>query len=120
MKEMVKQLTAAVKTSVSFVEQRAVPPSGEYLEGVMMREQLAPCCDLLAKSLGPALKDFNESVTFDPKIQKAVQRLGGIRIEQCLFFAKGENHQVAYAALWPWASNPAKITLKIGLCELEP
>ena len=119
MKELVKRLTAEIKASVTFVEQRASPPSGDYLEGVLVRTQLPPCCVLLAGALGPALKDFNQSVKFDPKIQKAVERLGGIRIDQCLFFAKGQDSQVAYAALWPWASNPEKVTLKIGLCELE-
>ena len=118
MKELVKQLTADLKAAMTFVEQRAVPPTGEYLEGVLLRSQLQPCCTVLAKSLGPPLKDFNEAAKFEPRIQKAVDRLGGIRIDQCLFFAKGQESQVAYAALWPWASNPEKITLKVGLCEL--
>ncbi|MBI4598522.1 MAG: hypothetical protein HY737_09010 [Candidatus Omnitrophica bacterium] len=118
MKEMVKQLTANLKTVIAFVEQRASPPTGEYLEGVLTRQGLEPCRKLLEQALGPPLKDFNEAKTLEPRIQKAVDRLGGIRIEQCLFFAKGQDTQVAYAALWPWASNPEKITIKVGLCEL--
>ena len=119
MKERVKALTAQLKAGVPFVEQRAMPPTGDYLEGVLMREQLPVCCKFLEQSLGPALKDFHEAVTLDPRIQKAVARLGGIRLEQCLFFARGEQNQVGYAALWPWASNPEKITIKVGICELE-
>ena len=119
MKERIKALTTQLKAEVTFVEQRAVSPSGEYLEGVLQREQLSSCSKLLEQSLGPPLKKFHEAIAFDPRIQKAVARIGGIRLEQCLFFASGEQNQVGYAALWPWASNPEKITIKVGLCELE-
>ena len=119
MKDLVKTLTANLKAAVPFVEQRASSATGEYLEGVILREQLPACCQVLEKSLGPALKDFDQPVILDPLIQRAIDRLGGIRIDQCLFFARGDHDEVGYAALWPWASNPQKITVKVGICELK-
>jgi hypothetical protein len=44
--------------------------------------------------------------------------MGGLRKGQS-FFYRLEGHQVIYAALWPWESDPTKITLKSGVSELS-
>lgn len=54
---------------------------------------------------------------FPEKIQKVVDALGGLYMGQS-FFYKEEDGKVTFAALWPWESNPEKITLKSGVEEL--
>jgi len=41
--------------------------------------------------------------------------MGGLRIKQSFFFKQEDDHKVVFAALWPWESNPEKITLKAGV-----
>ena len=115
---LVKQLIATVKTRVSFSELRTAQGSERYLEGVVLRPQLDICCGVLREALGPPLKDFGKPPQFAPEIEWAIDRLGGVRIGQCLFFANGGERQVAYAALWPWESDPTRVTLKMGLISL--
>ena len=113
------QLIETLSQAILFADRRTPVESSRYLEAVILRQDLTRCCELLQGVLGPPLKDFGQSVTFEPRIQQVVAVIGGIRIDQCLFFAKGEDHQVAYAALWPWASEPNRVTLKVGLIELK-
>ena len=119
MKAVVKQLIGTLKQSIEFVELRTTHESECYFEAVLLRPHLSGCCDRLQQALGQPLKNFNQSVKFEPAIQRAVVLLGGVRIDQCLFFARGEGRQVAYAALWPWTSDATRITLKVGLLELK-
>jgi hypothetical protein len=117
---VVQRLIETLKQEIRFVEHRPGRGSVTYLETVLLRQDLASCCSLLQQALGPPLKDFGQSAQFEPAIQRVVALLGGIRIDQCLFFARGEGQQVGYAALWPWASDPNRITLRVGLSELRP
>ena len=116
--ETVKQLIATLKPSLSFVELRA-HSTDRYLEAVFLRPELLSCCETIRHALGSPVKDFGEPAKFEPHIEKVVDLLGGIRIEQCLFFAKGDQQAVAYAALWPWASDTDRITLKVGFLQLK-
>ena len=115
MDPLVIRLIETLSQALLFVERRTPAESSRYLEAVIVRRDLTRCCELLQGALGPPLKDFGQSATLEPRIQQVVAAIGGIRIDQCLFFAKGEDRQVAYAALWPWASDPRRITLKVGL-----
>lgn len=119
MNETVKQLISALKQGMQFVELRTSHESECYCEAVLLRRDLSGCSALLQQALGSPLKDFEQPVQFEPAIQRAVALLGGIRIDQCLFFARGDGQQVGYAALWPWASDATRITLKVGLLELK-
>ena len=89
----------------------------EYLEAVFERSELESLQIKLTKHLGPAAKEPGEEATFPREIQEIVDGLGGLRIEQAFFF-KRVGTIVSYAALWPWQSNPEKITLKSGIIEL--
>ena len=89
----------------------------EYLEAVFERSDLELLQIKLTKHLGPAAKRPGEEATLPREIQEIVDGLGGLRIEQS-FFCKRVGTTVFYAALWPWASNPEKITLKSGIVEL--
>ena len=111
-------LIAALKEAVS-LQVRSTPAPEEYLEGVLGRQDLARCHDLLRGALGPAVKAFSQAVTFDAKTSRIVKTLGGIRADQCLFLSPVDAQAVVYAALWPWASDPSRVTLKVGVVKME-
>ena len=118
MNAAIEQMIQGLQQGLKFVEIRSGHQSAAAFEGVLLRSDLPTCRRLLESTLGPPLKDFNQTVTFEPTIQRAIALIGGIRIDQCLFFASGEGQQVGYAALWPWASDANRITLKAGLLQL--
>jgi len=89
----------------------------EYLEAVINKKDLELLKSLLKKHLGPAAKEPGKETNLPKEIQKIVDSLGGLRNEQS-FFYKQDGNRVIYGALWPWESNPNKITLKSGLREL--
>ncbi|MBI3083036.1 MAG: hypothetical protein HYY90_01525 [Candidatus Omnitrophica bacterium] len=116
---MITPLIESLRGTISFVERRTEQTSDPYFEAVLLRQDLDRCCGLLREVFGQPVKDFGEPVRLEPKVQTAVDLLGGVRIEQCLFVVKGEAQQAAYAALWPWASDRTRVTLKVGLLELR-
>ena len=89
----------------------------EYLEAVIVKKDLNLLESLLKKYLGPAAKEPEKEADFPEAIEKIVDSLGGLRHGQS-FFYKQENNEVIFAALWPWESNPNKITLKSGVRKL--
>ena len=110
-------LLSALRQGIPMVV-RKQRPSGDYLEGVLAHHDLARCCELLRGTLGEPAKEFGKDAKLDRAVQKAIGAIGGIRTEQCLFLAQPEPQRMVYATLWPWASDPAQITLKIGTLEL--
>ena len=87
----------------------------EYLEAVVRKDDIELLRSLLIKHLGPAAKEPGKEANFPIKIQRLVDSMGGLRMKQSFFFRQEDNHKVEYAALWPWESNPEKITLKAGV-----
>ena len=112
----VSSLVEALRKGVPMVV-RTTAASNDYLEGVFSRQDLKRCHDLLSETLGPPMKDFGEVPAFSREVSRVVNQIGGIRVEQCLFFKAGEQGQVFFAALWPWASDPTRITLKVGVLQ---
>jgi hypothetical protein len=98
------------------MEIRANSKGLEYLEAVLHRKNLALLNSLLEKHIGPAAKEPRKEANLPKEIQALVDSLGGLRNEQSFFYRR-EGDQVIYAALWPWQSNPDKITLKSGVSE---
>jgi hypothetical protein len=89
----------------------------DYFEAVVNTEDLELLNSLLKKHLGPAAKESGKEANLPEEIQNVVDSLGGLRNEQS-FFYRQDGHQVSYVAIWPWQSNPNKITLKYGVSEL--
>jgi hypothetical protein len=89
----------------------------EYLEAVISSKDLELLHSLLKKHLGPAAKEVGEKAHLPKEIQNVVDSFGGLRKEQS-FFYRQEGKEVLYAAIWPWQSNPEKMTLKSGVSEL--
>ena len=101
------------------MEIRLTSKGGKYLEAVITLQDLDVLNSLLREHLGPATKVSGKEVYFPTKIQELVDSLGGLRIEQS-FFYKQDGAQVIYVAIWPWQSDPNRITLKSGVSEVVP
>jgi hypothetical protein len=101
------------------MEIRLTSKGGKYLEAVITLEELDALNSLLKEHLGPATKVSGKEVYFPTKIQELVDSLGGLRIEQS-FFYREDGAEVIYAAIWPWQSDPNRITLKSGVSEVVP
>ena len=115
MDDLISPLVETLRKTLTMVV-RSAPSSGDSLEAVLSRDDLSRCCALLSEAFGPPVKEFDKAAKFDRATQKLVEHMGGIRVEQCLFLKQRENQHTAYAALWPWASDTTRVTLKIGLC----
>ena len=118
MDTLIASLIDRLKQRIPFLETRSAPASGEYLEVVIARQDLQTCYELLSQALGPPVKEFGKAARLERTMQKAVDQLGGIWLDQCLFLKSSEKTQVTYAALWPWASNATRITLKMGVHQV--
>jgi hypothetical protein len=90
----------------------------EYLEAVLQKKDLELLNSLMEKHLGPAAKEPGKEANLPKEIQKLVDSLGGLRKEQS-FFYRQDDHRVIYAAIWPWGSDPSKVTLKSGVSKVE-
>ena len=114
MDALISPLIEALRHAIPMVV-RVASDSGDYLEGVFSRGDLPRAEALLRKTLGPPIKEFGATASFERTTQDLVNRVGGIRIEQCPFFQQRQSPPIAYAALWPWASDTTRITLKVGV-----
>ena len=87
----------------------------EYFEAVVEKISLGALNSVLKNHLGPAAKEAGKKATYPSDIQGIVDSFGGLRGDQSFFYKK-EGGKIHYAALWPWQSDPDKITLKAGIC----
>jgi hypothetical protein len=100
------------------MEIRPNSQKSEYLEAVMNTKDLELLRSLLKRYLGSAAKERGKEANLPREIEELVDSLGGLRKGQS-FFYKQEGHRVIYAALWPWESDPTKVTLKCGISGQE-
>ena len=98
------------------LEIRSYSKGTEYLEAVLTKKDLESVTSLLTKHLGAATKEPGKKANLSGEVQKVADGLGGLWPDQSFFYKK-EGKQIFYAALWPWESNPDKITLKTGVLE---
>jgi len=99
------------------MEIRPNSQGSEYLEAVIDTKDIELLNSLLKRYLGPAAKERGKEANLPKEIEELVDSLGGLRKGQS-FFYRQDGHQLIYAALWPWESDPTKITLKSGVSEL--
>jgi len=109
-------LIEEIKEAIT-LEIRSNSRGSEYLEAVIDTKDIELLNSLLKKYLGSAAKGHGEEANLPEEIQDMVDSLGGLRNDQS-FFYRQEGNQVIYAAIWPWKSNPNKITLKSGVSKL--
>lgn len=111
-------LIEEMKGSLS-MEVRSNSRGSEYLEAVIETKDLGLLNSILRKHLGPAAKESGKEGSLPIEVQKIVDSLGGLRSEQS-FFYRQEGNEVTYGAIWPWQSDPSKVTLKSGERKLVP
>jgi len=99
------------------MEIRSNSEGSEYLEAVINTKDIELLNSLLKRYLGSAAKERGKEAKLSKEIEKLVDSLGGVRKGQS-FFYRQDGNQVIYAVLWPWESDPTKITLKSGVSEL--
>lgn len=87
----------------------------DYLEAVIERKDLELLTALLTKHLGSAAKEPGGEADLPVEIETLVDSMGGLRTGQSFFYRKEDDVTILFAALWPWESNPEKITLKAGI-----
>jgi hypothetical protein len=109
-------LIEEIKEALS-MEIRSNSQGSEYLEAVINTKDLELLNSLLRKYLGSATKEYGKETNLPKEIQNIVDSLGGLRNEQS-FFYRQEGRQVIYAAIWPWKSDPNRITLKSGVSKV--
>jgi hypothetical protein len=100
------------------MEIRPNSQGSDYLEAVLDTKDMPLLNSLLKRYLGPAVKEQGKEVNLPKEIEELVDSLGGVRKGQSFFYSQ-EGHYMMYAALWPWESNPTKVTLKAGVSELN-
>jgi len=100
------------------MEIRSNSRGSEYLEAVIDTKDIELLNSLLKRYLGSAAKERGKKANLPKEIEELVDSMGGLRKEQS-FFYRQDGNQVIYAALWPWGSDPTKITLKSGVSELS-
>ena len=106
--DMLKEISEEVRMEV-----RPNSKGSEYLEAVVKKSNLELLQSILIRHLGSPGKGPGEEAHFSEEIRGVVDSLGGLRNEQS-FFYRQEDNKVAYAVLWPWESDPDRITLKAG------
>ena len=111
-------LIAALKQAIP-LELRSTPNPSEYLEGVLSRQDLKACYELLVRHFGAAAKEFGKPAAFTGAAARGVERVGGIETNQCLFLSITDERSAVYAALWPWQSDPMRVTLKVGIVPVS-
>ena len=106
--KMIEEIKKTLKMEV-----RSSSKGEEYLEAVLDTGQLASLQSILKKYLGAAAKEPGKEAKLPKEIQRQVDAMGGLRVDQSFFYKK-EGAKVVFALLWPWESNPQKATLKAG------
>ena len=99
------------------MEVRPSSKGNEYLEAVVDAGELGSLQSLLNKYLGAAAKEPGKEAKLPKEIKQLVDTMGGLRVEQSFYYKK-EGAKAVFAALWPWESNPKKVTLKVGFTAL--
>ncbi len=97
------------------MEVRGNSHGDDYLEAVIPRNELDLLRSLLTKHLGSDMKEFGGETALPLHVQGLVESMGGLWPGQSLFLGDSEAGRIAYAVLWPWNSNPEKMTLKTGV-----
>lgn len=113
-KAMIEELKKNLKMEV-----REGSRTPEYFEAVVERVSLEALNSVLKSHLGPAAKEAGKKATYPKDVQGVVDSFGGLRGDQSFFYKK-EGDKIHYAALWPWQSDPDKITLKTGIFQGVP
>jgi len=106
------ELIEQIKRSFE-VEIREDSQEDEYFEAVFKSDNMDALAGVLANYLGEPQKTAGEVPRFSFRLRRLIKIIGGIRQEQT-FYIKEDKDNFIFAAIWPWQSDTARSTLKIG------
>ncbi len=112
--EKVSAVIAALRGSLELEVRSA---EAGRLDAVIGRSELEVACAILEQALGPPAKPFGVMAKFDAPTSFLGKTIGGIKKQQCLHLKSEGSQHVIYAALWPWESDPEKISVRLGICD---
>jgi hypothetical protein len=98
------------------MELRSNSKGNEYVEAVIQKKDIEALTAILVEYMGHPVKKPGKPVKFNSEAQKIVDSIGGIRNEQEFYYCEKDD-AIYYAALWPWQSDPLRITLKAGIIK---
>jgi hypothetical protein len=76
---------------------------------------------IFESSLGRPYKERDRRALWMNFFERFVRDVGGIRRNQTLYRRPMGDSVTLYAALWPWATRPDKVSVRIGLhCRVAP
>ena len=84
--------------------------SGDYFEGVILRDRMGPVRAKLEKHLGAPVRP--SPAMLSERVQEVISVFGGIREGQTLYFSSQTNRYV-FAMIWPWGDG-LRATLRMG------
>ncbi len=109
MMELAKQIQEMIELQV-----RPSEDTERYFEAVMQTKDLDMLRMMLRKVIGEPLKPAGKVTRFTKEIKPLIDDIGGLRPEQSFYLKEESGDRYLYVALWPWQSDPSRITLKIG------
>ena len=100
------------------LEVRPSETEDNYFEAVFQSKDLDALLSVIREHVGDSIKSPGKRAKFPKDINKLVNSIGGLRPDQSFYFKQEPSGEYVYAALWPWQSDPSRITLKIGTGHL--
>lgn len=71
--------------------------------------------EILRRSFGAPYKEKGHRALWMNFFERFVRDVGGIRRNQTLYKRPMGGAVILYAALWPWATRPDRVSVRIGL-----
>ena len=96
------------------LEVRQSPEEVDFnFEAVFKSEDLDKLLMILRNNIGEPLKPPRIQAKLSKDAREIIDLMGGIRYEQSFYLKQEANGEYLCVALWPWQSDPSRITLKI-------
>jgi hypothetical protein len=82
---------------------------------VVPTDKVASLVGLVTELMGPAVKPAGETAWWKNWFDPFYRAVGGIQREQTLFQQQLEGEVSLYCAFWPWASEPKRTSMRVGI-----
>ena len=86
---------------------------------VVESKDLPALSAVLQRHLGEAFIPAGTSAFFKNLLDSFVRSIGGVRREQTLYRKSFESGTTLYCAIWPWASRPTRVSIRVGLHDSD-
>lgn len=82
---------------------------------VVPTDKVSTLVGLVTELMGPAVKPAGQTAWWKNWFDPFYRSVGGIQREQTLFQKKIGDGVSLYCAFWPWASEPKRTSLRVGI-----